>query len=849
MKKLFFIPLLLSILFLTETAYSISFHASSQTEVNESLENIIFVDLLKDQILQFENYTLIFRIDEEKLAITINRENHHSAYFINLYQLLENRFFYLVDSNGNKKIIYIKNSPEELKKLTETQHIEERYIIELDEEPILLKKIKLEREFGVRDERNLQVLSSHSELIKIRRIIQQKLEKHEEHLVKIREEVKSEIASLLGKSPRDFVKKEFTHVFTGMAVTLPQEAIDKVENLPYVRKVWKDKKVVALLTESVPLINATQLWELGFTGKGIKIAIVDTGIDYTHPDLGNCFGQGCKVIGGWDIVNNDSDPIDDNGHGTHCAGIAAANGSLKGVAPDANLLAYKVLNAFGSGYMLWVIEGIERAVEDGADIISLSLGGLGDPDDPVSKAVDTAVESGVVVVVAAGNAGDYQTIGSPGTSRKAITIGATDKYDGIAGFSSRGPVVWGNEAIIKPEVVAPGVYINSTVLNMGYEAWSGTSMATPHVAGAAALLLEANPNLTSERIKSVLMVSSKDLGYDVWTQGAGRIDVIEAFNAELVTYPQAINFDLVSETIISAELVIENLKGYTLSLNLTPRNVTSIEGIKYDVASLNATTLEILPGENASVLLTIDTSGMEGYFYGYITLTSNTDVYRVPYAFIKLPKLTVIVGNDTFYPIIIAIHNEDISFEDVVIQPFDFSGNNYTFLVPSGNYTIYAFGDDNNFTLNYVLIGQVEVPVESEVTIILNLTAAHPFTVQAESFDGTSLNLFDWGWSVYSNYTEAIINELHQPIDSDGITEPVTISLLKPPVVEGSEVIIYYNNLTGIGTELERGINYTIDYYGGLVDIFNVPDYNSTAGDYFLINYTYWGAMQLNFFL
>jgi hypothetical protein len=244
--------------------------------------------------------------------------------------------------------------------------------------------------------------------------------------------------------------------------------------------------------------------------------------------------------------------MDDNGHGTHCAGIAAGkldldndnvyepeNGEIWGVAPDATLFAYKVLDTYGSGWTSDVIAGIEAAVEDHADVISMSLGGFGNPDDPLSQAVDNAVAQGVVVVVAAGNEGpDYETISSPGTARKAITVGASNKSDQIADFSSRGPVKWSGKVLIKPDVLAPGVSVTSSVPTgtcelcdpSGYKSLSGTSMSTPHVAGLAALLKQAHPDWTPEIIKMVIRNTAKDLGYDIFTQGYGRIDVEAAIN-------------------------------------------------------------------------------------------------------------------------------------------------------------------------------------------------------------------------------------------------------------------------------------------------------------------------------
>ena len=209
------------------------------------------------------------------------------------------------------------------------------------------------------------------------------------------------------------VKKAFTNSLNGLLLDFDIDDVALLQNAGY--ELWPNRSVQALLSESVPMINADDVRLLKdpegnvITGRGITIAIIDTGIDYTHPDLGGCLGQQCKVVGGYDVVNGDSDPMDDKGHGTHVAAIAAGNGALKGVAPEALLLAYKVLGADSRGFFDWTIEGIERAMDpngdgdisDAADIINLSLGGPGDPDDPVSIAVDSAVRAGIVVVVAA----------------------------------------------------------------------------------------------------------------------------------------------------------------------------------------------------------------------------------------------------------------------------------------------------------------------------------------------------------------------------------------------------------------------------------------------------------------
>lgn len=359
-------------------------------------------------------------------------------------------------------------------------------------------------------------------------------------------------------------KNRFQASFNGFFIdNIKESDIKKLKDKGY--KIYPNGKVKAVLNQSVPLIGADKVWQTtsstgeSITGKGIKIAIIDTGVDYTHSDLGGCLGAGCKVAGGYDIVNKDNDPIDDMGHGTHVASIAAGNGVLKGVAPEATIYAYKVLDQYGGGYWSNVIAGIERAIDpngdgdlsDSADIINMSLGGKGDPNDPVSQATDNAVKSGAIVVVAAGNNGSSpETILSPGTSREAITVGATTKNDSLAWFSARGPVVWrggGAEGddieqyLIKPDIVAPGVSICAAQYDSAWNyakclddkhiSLNGTSMAAPHVAGVVALLKQKNPDWSPGDIKTALKHSAKVLKkYDIYSQGAGRLDALMAIS-------------------------------------------------------------------------------------------------------------------------------------------------------------------------------------------------------------------------------------------------------------------------------------------------------------------------------
>ncbi|MCL7412550.1 MAG: S8 family serine peptidase [ANME-2 cluster archaeon] len=297
-----------------------------------------------------------------------------------------------------------------------------------------------------------------------------------------------------------------------------------------------DGGIVSALAAStawgVTMINAPQVWDLEINGTGINVSIIDSGMDYTHPDLADSY------LLGYDFVNIDSDPLDDNGHGTHVAGIIAgngANGTNTGVAPGVNLLVAKVLDNNGIGDLLKVIQASEWSIENGADIISMSFGAT-THQDYMTDMVDNIVASGVIPVIAAGNSGpSSSTITCPGDEENAITVGASDTSDIIFSNSSRGPVTGINGTYTKPDVVAPGVGIVSTsITGVSYTSMSGTSMATSHVSGAAALVLQADPDLTPLEIRRLLEDTAIDLGTAGKDNesGSGRIDVYRAISIQ-----------------------------------------------------------------------------------------------------------------------------------------------------------------------------------------------------------------------------------------------------------------------------------------------------------------------------
>ncbi len=313
-----------------------------------------------------------------------------------------------------------------------------------------------------------------------------------------------------------------------VAADAPGQDVSELSDDPRIEYIWLDEPVHTCLDRSVPAVAVPAVWAAGYRGAGVKIAIVDTGIDRNHPDFAGRIVAGASFVGGaYD---------DDNGHGTHVAGIAAGdgsaeNGKYQGVAPEASLYLAKVLDRDGSGSMSGVMAGVEWAVDQEVQVINLSLGGSGSSDgtDALSLTCNAAVARNIIVCVAAGNEGPgAETIGSPGAAADVITVGAVDRSDRVASFSSRGPTADGR---VKPDICFPGTDIISaraagtsmgTPVNDRYTAASGTSMATPHASGVAALLRQAVPMLTPLQAKLALMETALDLGQDKNTQGSGR---------------------------------------------------------------------------------------------------------------------------------------------------------------------------------------------------------------------------------------------------------------------------------------------------------------------------------------
>ena len=257
----------------------------------------------------------------------------------------------------------------------------------------------------------------------------------------------------------------------------------------------------------VKRVNAAGAWDTTM-GEGVKVAIVDTGIDFNHPDLA------AHYAGGYNAVSTGTLPMDDHGHGTHVAGTIGAIRDVKGVAgvaPNAKLYAVKVLDANGSGSYSNVVDGIQWAADNGIKVINMSLGGSS--GTPALASVMTAAnKAGVTIICAAGN--DSGPVNYPAKYPEAVAISASDSADKIASFSSRGAEI---------AFIAPGVNVYSSYKGGGYKTMSGTSMACPHAAGLAALAVAAGAD-TPAKVRAALKKAATPLGLKPGEEGAGMID-------------------------------------------------------------------------------------------------------------------------------------------------------------------------------------------------------------------------------------------------------------------------------------------------------------------------------------
>ncbi|MFC6087786.1 S8 family serine peptidase [Saccharothrix lopnurensis] len=501
-----------------------------------------------------------------------------------------------------------------------------------------------------------------------------------------------------------------------------------------VTRVWLDGPVRSSLDRSVPRVGAPEAWRAGHTGRGATVAVLDTGIDAGHPDLAGAVVEARNF--------SRSDTTDDrNGHGTHVAATITGSGTHQGVAPDARLLVGKVLGDGGGGRESDIIAGMEWAASARADVVNMSLGTSWPTDgtDPMSLAVERLTErSGALFVVAAGNTGPVAgTIGSPAAADAALTVGAVDREDGLARFSSRGPRA--GDGAIKPDITAPGVEIVAARARGGYigtpvgeshVALSGTSMAAPHVAGAAAILAARHPDWTAEQLKGALTGSARPHeALSVHEQGAGRLDVARAVAQSLSVTPASLSLGTASwphhdDAPLQRRLTYHNGGTTPLTLELTT-DVRDPAGNPAPAGLVTASpsSVTVPPGGSAPVTVTTTTSldSPDGRYGGAVVATGGGASARTPIALTKEVEshdvTLTFLGRDGE-----PTGDHDFRFADVA-RPESYSGHDpsgtVTVRLPRGAYHFDAYVPDSP-DLGLTQFLEPDVEVTGPVRLVLD---------------------------------------------------------------------------------------------------------------------------------
>lgn len=645
--------------------------------------------------------------------------------------------------------------------------------------------------------------------------------------------------------------RRYTKLLNGISFTAADSDIKTLETLPQVLRIEKDHLLRPILYQSVQAIKAPKLWQKkdssGFAvdGKGVRVAVLDTGIHYQYQELGGCFGPGCKVAGGYDFVNEDNNPDEDEdsyyrglGHGTHVAGIIAANSdTLKGVAPGATLYAYKVcgpdLCATSD-----IIAALERtldpddnpATDDQVHLVNMSLGSkYGNADDLLSTSVNKLVDAGVTVVVAAGNDGPTMGFtGSPAVAEKAITVAASRNDNAqVASFSTRGPGK--NVQFLKPDVTAPGEFIHSTFVNLSnpthpFNYLSGTSMAAPHVAGGAALLLQLNPDLTPEKIKSRLSANATPFADDsLLAQGAGLINLQQANESQLQIIPASglAQYKASDDSNWSKTFTfkLRNSSQQTQNINLAftdafPKGVTG---------HLSHKQMTLKAGNNIDIQATIqlssdhfsniDVSSIENRLQ--ITQDQNNGKQHVPLVISLLNELKISADGQ-----IRSLHilSETGEYE----QHFNGKDLPSSILLPRSEYTIAA---EFNLNGNKLWVFKENVKVDKNTDIIIKHTDAKHELVLNQYIDHNGDNILSGNLTIGTNLefqlgdsTKSILSGFHmtptqQKILTSDISSQFNIvwaGVLSDTIQEQGNVINGYSfskSLSGIEKNIALNIN------------------------------------------
>ncbi|WUD77328.1 S8 family serine peptidase [Streptomyces sp. NBC_00510] len=541
-------------------------------------------------------------------------------------------------------------------------------------------------------------------------------------------------------------------------------------SLAGVKKVWLNGMSHVDLEQSVPQIGAPVAWERGYDGTGVTVAVLDTGIDATHPDVSG------SIAGQVDFTGSPTGTKDGHGHGTHVASTvlgsgAASKGLRKGVAPGAKLLVGKVCDDNGQCPDDGIIAAMDWAAHSGAKVVNMSLGGEPtDGTDPMSQALnELSRATGTLFVVAAGNSGFVaQKVVSPGSADDALTVAAVDKSGDMATFSNRGPRI--GDGAAKPDIAAPGVDIVAaraagtamgTVVDEYYTSSNGTSMATPHVAGAAAIVAQQHPELTGQQIKALLMDTASDLGHDMYAQGRGLVDLATATNPQIVPKGN-LNFGRLAypQSAVTKKITYTNRGDKATTLHLTmPVSFADGKPAAAGLFTLSTDTVVVPAGGSAEVSVTLDgsvlgTDGAHGGYNGLLSARDDSGAIRLSsgiHTFVEAQKfpLTLNVvppagatdvryGTATFMPVDDQVHLH-------AGQVFEVGADTVTEQLFRGTYAVQMPVTWRDATGQWQQAQPIapEVSLTKASTVTLDLRKAKPLSVQypesTETYNATDV--------------------------------------------------------------------------------------------------------------
>jgi subtilisin family serine protease len=611
-----------------------------------------------------------------------------------------------------------------------------------------------------------------------------------------------------------------------------------------ISKIYLDAEVHVDLADSVAQIGAPHAWSEGYDGTGTTVAVLDTGIDSSHPDLAGQVSQSQSFVPG--------ENIDDYaGHGTHVASTiagtgAASGGTEKGVAPGAKLVIGKVLGNDGYGQESWIIDGMEWAAPK-APVVSMSLG-TSDPSDgttPMDQAVNSLTDStGTLFVIAAGNTGMPGGVSAPGAADDALTVGAVDGQDQFAYFSSMGPRA--GDSALKPDLVAPGVDILAARSHFtdgtgDYVTMTGTSMATPHVAGAAAIVAEEHPTWSGQEIKDVLMSSAKGLaGYSPYMVGTGRVDVAAAVDDQVRATGSAYFGQLRWPNADAAP--IDKTVTYwndgdadvTLDLSATFQDANGADGPD-GLLALSKDQVVVPAHGTASVVVTADPSTIPAGSLYAGTIVASDSGQPVARTDIGLEKevekysLTLTATDRQGQPAQtwVTLH----SFDDSILEPVFVDGQT-TLRLPAGTYSAMTFMDvhDALDSDGVALLGSPQIDLTQDRTVDMDAGSAVPVTVHIPHRAEATAMRMEYFSSAGSGVDEALwmpfdVEHLYAAPTSqvtDGSFEFVTRWRLRKELFAVSSDTHHYDVTQGYGSAWLQGASRPRTAYLG----------SGTAADY-----------------